>query len=547
MHLFQKLKNILSRFKKNRPKSYYLFWLTLVLTILYLLNFSLYGLIFFGLLATFLILKIKTKIAVIFTLALLALSLFFLLFLQDKYIAELLASYAYLFLGITIIIKLKILFKKGKRIPLRFVKKLNYQKLNIFLLIFLSLILFQKVLVTRGQIEGGDLCFPIEAKKVLNNQWFMWKEDGSYAEGAKPNLILLNYFFHHLPRLSAALKVKLIFGEMIMIGVFSIYLLTKRILRNFTQKESNLELTSLLVAIFYLFNPYALNRIFHLYHWIPYLLLPLIFFIFLKSLETRNLVYVVLLAFLLNFISFSPHYLIYIFITLGLFLIINTVSFIKNWPAKINYFNLLRHIRNIFIFTLCFILLGSYWSVPYLKANLAQNALATPSYMFTKEYIEKPKEKTKSIVQTLSLKADPPAPESKISNFFFKIFTLILPFLLVLPYLIYAKLRINPKKNQKDEKSLQISLRFLIPNFQNKWTIFFSILGIVAAIISTMPIWHYTLYQKILFDLPYFKNFGWLFRESFRICGLLAFSYSFLLGFLFLKLMDLRFKGKPPT
>jgi len=512
MPILNKLKNYIKIFKHLHSKAFYFFWLFTAFAILYFLNSSLYSFIFFGILISFLILKISDERAAILTLVLLGLCPF-LLILKDEPLAEFAAIYAYLFLSAAVLTQLKLFSrkeakKKDNRLPLKILKNINSKRANIIILIFLTLLLFQKILVSRGQIEAGDINFPIYRERVLGNIRFLWNNYGSANGGITMNtfpFVLINSFFNRLLHLSAELTVKFVILEVLLVSLFSAYFLAQKIFKNFIKKDIYLEFCSLLVVIFYIFNPYALNRIFHFYHWIAYLFLPLILLIFIKLIETKKARFAAALAFLLSFIAFSPHYLIYASIMLGLFLIVEIINTLwQNKPGKLNYSNFLKNIANVFICLLCFILFSSHWLIPYVKTSLVENTPRAPGYMLTKEYIEKPIEKINPIIQTLSLNAK--STESKVLNLFFKIFIFILPFVLLAP---------------------------LFPSLRNKYTIFFSLLGVFAAILSTMPIWHYALYQRLLFDIPYLKNFGWLFRESSRINGLLALSYSFLLAFLF--------------
>ncbi len=451
----------------------------------------------------------------------LAASAFFLI-LGDKPLAELAAVFAYIFLVTTVLTQIKILTikrkrRKGIRLSLASLKPINPKRLTVIILIILTLVLFQKILANKEQIEAGDLSFSIEAKRVAGNLWYLWDDYAGMGANLSSNTFpftSLNALFTHLLRFSASLSVKIIFLEILALGLFSSYSLAKKILKNFTKKETDLELASLLAVIFYIFNPYSLQRIFHLYHWIAYLSLPLILLLFIKLIETKKARWALILGFVLSFISFSPHYLVYAFIILGLFGIIKTINSLwKNRLKKFNYRNLLKNSFNVFLLLLCFVLFSSHWLIPYLRTSFVENTPQAPIYMFTKEYIKRPKEKFKPIMETLTLQGQ--ETKSKNLNLLFKIFVFILPLVLLIP---------------------------LLPSLRNKYTVFLSILGLFAAIVSTMPIWHYILYQKMLFDIPYLDNFGWLFRETFRINGLLAFSYSFLLGFLLLRFLRIRAK-----
>ncbi|MFA4880049.1 MAG: hypothetical protein WC650_00295 [Candidatus Doudnabacteria bacterium] len=511
MGVISRLKNGIVNFKKNQPQIYYLAWLFLTFLVLFLLNASLYAFLFWGTLLTFLILNISDKIPLICGLILLVFTAIFSI-LKDEYLANIAAAYALLFLFVTIFTQLKIFLSKKKRLPINIFKKIDDKRsITIFILIFLILIPFHKVLVTKGYIEAGDLNFPINNQTVLGNVWFLWNDYGSFNRPLAPNIFpisLFNTIFTQLLNLPSDLTIKLILLEILLCGAFSSYFLMQTIFQAVIREKQHINLASLLATAFYLFNPYALNRIFHFYHFIGYTLTPLVLLVFLKFKRQKKILLLLILALLFNFISFSPHYLVYNFIMLGIFILIESAiwvqkSFLKQ-NCKLIFKMLARNLGYLLIFVLFFLTLGAYWLYPYLQISLSENKPNAPDYMLTSDYFEKPQEPLKTLFFTLSLNGE--ETNSLIINFIFRKLIFILPLLLFLP---------------------------LFPSFRNKYTVFFSLLGVFATILSTMPIWHYTLYQKILFDIPYFKNFGWLFRESSRINGLLAFSYSFLLAFLF--------------
>ena len=344
----------------------------------------------------------------------------------------------------------------------------------------------------------------------MGNPFFLWNEYGSSPETLSTNiapLVFLNAGWNYILHLPAEVISRLIILEFILAGLFSTYFLGHKIFKHFTAEPLYLELSCTIMTIFYLFNPYALQRIVHLYHWIAYNLLPLILLLGLYFWETKKWRFPVLIALLLSFISFSPHYLVYTIYALLLWAILEIIYHFlhpvrvhKSLQQKIKL--VLKALSLFLIFGFCFLTFSAYWLIPYLKLAFIENAPAAPGYFLTKEYFEVSQEKAKVIIETLALSPD--RPQSKILNIFFWVFISFLPLLLFLP---------------------------LLKRWRNKYTIFFSILGITAAIFSTMPIWGLGLYLKTLFDIPYLNQFGWLLRENIRVNGLLAFSYSFLLAF----------------
>jgi len=503
---------LLQQTKKRHPRLYYFGTLLIVFFIFYFLNLSIESMIFGMALTSFMMIKLPAKNLAVAALASLSFSPLFLI-LDDEYLAEIAAMASFTLILIIFLIKIRVFYqnKKNKndpRIPPRFIlENINLQTLNLILLIGISLLFLQKIFLHGGQIEVGDLSLPLESQKILGGLKFLWNDYESAAVNMTTNMFPFNlcndavfYLFHF----SANIATKFVIAETLFICLFSLYFLLKKIFSNFTKNRQALELASSAGVIFYLFNPYSLNRIYHLFHWIAYLTLPLLFLIFLKLLETNKARFALALAILMNLISFSPHYLVYSFYALSIFYFLEIIFKFRTQTGK-NALRLLgRNFLSLLLAALLFFTLASYWLLPYLKASLIADRPQAPAYMFTKRYIEAPEEKFQNIISILSL--EPIKTESRILNLLFQIITFLLPLLLTLPY--FSR------------------------NCRNQYTIYFAILGAGAAIFSTMPIWDYILYQKIIFDLPYLKNFGWLFREANRINGLLAFAYAFLLSFL---------------
>lgn len=528
--------------KKRSPSLYYFGWVILILGIFYLANTSFNELIFVVTLASFFILKISPRLALILSFFFLFLSSIFLTIFRDQSLAELLALYAYLLLGVGVAIQTRLFLRQAKnkavqRLALKIFQGLNPSRIGLLIAFLLALILFQKIIITAGIIENGDLSFALYPERVLST-FRLWNDYGSVTGQTTPSLFplaVVNRGISFLLGLSATFSIKLVLLEVICVGFFATYFLTQNILQKYAARKNSLALASSFAALFYLFNPYSLNRIFHLHIWIAYLFLPLILLLFIKLWETQKISYAAILAFILSFISFSPHYLVYALGALGLLTLVEIAHCLwqkRRENRRVPF--LLKNLLNLLILFFCFLLFSSHWLIPFLKASLSTQEIAAPSYFLTQEYIENPSAKLQAIFETLTLQGE--KTNSSTLNLFLKIFDFLLPLVLILPYLFFATWRL---RSFHRKKMLQIFPRCLIPHFRNKWIIYFSLLGISAALISTMPIWDHALYQKIIFGLPYLQSFGWLLREPARINGLLALADTILLSFLLLKILNL--------
>lgn len=520
MNFIKKILAKINDFKKQKGEKYYLFWVILIMAIIPISKANWSDLVFVLLLITFLLLKIPAKIPILATFAFLFLTALFLC-LRDENILEASAMWAYYFLilGVIVLIKIAVDQKikdQDSRINPLVLKKIKLKKLSLIFLFIITFILFRYIIFSPGYIEMGDLSFATDSKKILGDPWFLWNEQGSYAGSIAANRLpftLANYFIRYIP---AQIAAKILIVEIIVIGLISIFLLARKIAQKLSFQGNQKEIFILFSSFFYLFNPYALNRIFHFYHFIAYSILPLIFFLFLKMQETKKTRYALFVALTLNFISFSPHYLFYISLFLILWVLIECIFYFhsrkNHLSLRLIFSDHKKNLFNISILILTFCLFASFWLTPYLATSFTRNTPQAPDYFFNINYLENYKNISQPIIDQLYLNGTEPG--NKSFNLIFNLISPFLPLILILP--------------------------IIFKNFRNKYTLFFSIIGIIAAVISTIQIWFPWLYIIIIFHTPYLKNYNWIFRESNRINGLLAFSYSFLLGFFFIWILNLK-------
>lgn len=449
----------------------------------------------------FLTIKISPRIPSGVGLLLLVLIPIFLMAGQ-KNLASDIAIYSYIFLIISVITILeRILLKKEVRLPVASLKNgLKYLPHFTKIIIFMTCLLaFHIIIMKPGAMLSGDLTFPINTEEyTLPKLFSSWSDIKSYSEikeiGAQKALFLsplsLVITYSHIS-MEMASKI-LLFSGLLIAGGTS-FLAAKRFFRKLTAlKYTNF--AALITSLFYMFNPWSMSRIVHFFHWLAYAFTPLIFLCFVNLLKTKKGIYILLTSFLLTLIAFSPHFIFYNLLSLGSYLIMILIFDLKKRDFK----GAIHKIRVSLLAFILFLIFSSVWLIPYIFISLQKAKFLAPLYIL-RQFDILEANKGVSLINIITLNIHFTA-KNYLGYF--------------LSLLIFVSIILN-----------------IILNRKLKMALFFSILAIISLFISSVSIFFPFLYYTII-SLP----FGWLFREITRIGGLLAFSYSFIFGFLYLKI-----------
>lgn len=159
---------------------------------------------------------------------------------------------------------------------------------HIFFFLFLSswIFLYQR----DGLLSLGDFTFPVEPWISLYSRLFAWKE---FLLLGYPSTIDFINVIHYLPIFllhKAGLPINLVqsffFIFLFFTVSYSTYLLLREILGNFRYKK----IIAIIAANFYIFNPYifAIKLQGYVMSLYMYAFAPLIFYLFLRYLKTKN-------------------------------------------------------------------------------------------------------------------------------------------------------------------------------------------------------------------------------------------------------------------
>jgi len=360
-------------------------------------------------------------------------------------------------------------------------------------------------------IKAGDSFFSLLPKFDLYRFSFIW--DRVFVTGI-PNprgLLKLPYFFicNALDRAGVSLVTseKLQFYILFTLSGLSMYYLMSSLLSRNEEK-----IGAFFSAVFYMMNPFTLTIVWRQYISLvyAYAIFPLIFLIYIKTLDSKNLflfILVVLLVITLFSVSLlNPAFFAPIILALFIYFIYRLIYYLN---GKIDTFDVIK--RNLFA-TVVGSLLNFWWIIPtvYLVQDLKSAATVSGGFLkiFTWTNIHTSLLNTTRLLGDWHLYASYLGePYFSWQGIYFSPFFVILSFLV--PILAFSSLLI--KKYRK------LSLFFAI----------LSLIGLFLAKGNNPPgaILNILFLEKI--------PFAGMFRNSYEKFGILiSFSYSVLLGFL---------------
>jgi len=388
----------------------------------------------------------------------------------------------------------------------------NYVSQNmdiIYALIAITVTMFLLVgrfLLMDGAVLFGDFVPTLEIQQFLRVHFPSWSNRNNFNSVGLMRLPYLIIFF--LPFYIVDAPAEVFFKFMIMstllISGFSMYITAKHFLKKLEVDKKLLFLTCLVSSIFYAFNPWVMDRVYHIFLLITYSLLPLIFLVSVKTFNTDriNLKLILALVIISTVASTSPHSLFFI-----IFLITSLYAYFSLLKPK----QFIPKTKNFVLFILLYTLVSSFWLLPLLSYIFSGGSLF-PDYVVQMNDLET-LSRNSNLFKVLTLEA---YWWQKVSHSFtiFPMNVLWVFTSLVIPVLCFSSLIFHKK---------------------SKIVVYLSILSLLLIFLaagtrSPAP----NFYEWLTFDAPILSSFGWLFRDPNKWTLLLPTAYSTLSAFAYI-------------
>jgi len=381
---------------------------------------------------------------------------------------------------------------------------------SLFLLV-LTIISCWKILSTSGLVLYGDFLAAYSVDKFLDLMVPLWDQYGSlptFEQLLRLPYRFLLYIPHAIGLISDYAYFKILFLGTLYLAGISMYYSVLNIISSEYKKIGNLSIVvALLSGIFYMFNPWAIQRMHQQAFLFGYALTPLIFYLCYKIVKTNKneTKYLLLLGFLLSLSAATPHYFIFNSFVVVSWFAFDIIMTKKELKKIINYTSYLVLSYSAFL------LLSLYWIMPIVFSS------ASPEYA-----------PSSGIVDVLSRNSEILNVSRLISTWFVR--TSYMPsntFAHVIwifssfsiPVIAFASILLVRKR----KIVLYLTLLLLI------------LLQLGMGAKSLVP----RLYYLLVFSTP----IGWVFRGPNKWVGLIAFTYIILIA-LFLAELATRVEKK---
>lgn len=286
-----------------------------------------------------------------------------------------------------------------KRILSNLESRLYIYRYDIFAIsiMLICIMAYFEVLFQPGQIVFSDIDFPFYSEKYLEEIYGLWH--GKWNTTSMLNIprlfmVLPSFLLSRLFDYDGSVFLKSFIFQQCIISAFSLYLLGKRLISVYYNKEYDLwRILSLIFgSLLYALNPYFIFRIQHIYLLVGYSVFPLIILFFFKIFDHKfqNLVIkdynpyetklyyenyrdAFILAFLIAMGSAAIHYFFYSFMALGIILILIIIKymFFLDKTMRLYRMNMLKVIlKKIVVIAIPFIGFSLFWLSIYLGSIL---------------------------------------------------------------------------------------------------------------------------------------------------------------------------------
>ena len=388
-------------------------------------------------------------------------------------------------------------------------KDLKYLFFAIVILFSLLFVIAHKMLLTKGVILNGDTMFPLHVKDYIYLIYPLWNIKGSMPNFGELSKLIIMYPYYKLALLlnisTGSFGKGIILGALFVASV-SAYYASSTLLRGAYKKINGkfVFIASMISALTYMLNPWAMDRIIHWGLLISYGFMPLFLIMYIKSLETNKIKYAIATAFLWCLVSFSPHYVIFGGFFIFLWLLFSMFFDIRNG----HMLKLYKNIKTTILITLFYMAFSAYWIMPYIVSSFISFIGPPSNWLFTQESVDG-LSRLSNLVNVFRLLGYswPLVSYEPYSD------TLRIPWLFssfIIPVTAFLALILRPKD-------------------KNVW--FFSLVSIVLISMGAGtrgPI--SSIYLWLCFDTPISNVFGWYIRDPNKWVGLLALTYSLLIS-----------------
>lgn len=388
-------------------------------------------------------------------------------------------------------------------------RKVLWHAIAIGVIVLASLFLFYKHFATRGMLMHVDMTFPTTINRniaLYNHTWWQY--------GSVQNIWNVQRVFWTYPLLAAVKALNIATDRYLLImfiGTFalagvSMYVLAHYVIKRFRLGGTNKYapyVGAVFAALIFMYNPFSVSHLWPYFGYPGYAVLPLVFLLLVKAVDSPKAWSVVLLALLITVAGTSPINVIWYWLMIAAYIAFFLISRRFDRMSLANTAKVLLPVVGLYV------VLNAVWVMPYVGSQII-NKPFTPSYVggFSRSMLDT-LSASGTLLNNVRFTAGwglPINPEPT------RTLWVILSF--AMPAGALAALLVLRRKLVKDRVMLFWSVMFTIS----------VVLATGTSFILAGP------YDWFVLKAPGLSSFGWVFRAADRWLIYAAVFYALILG-----------------
>lgn len=390
-------------------------------------------------------------------------------------------------------------------------RRILWHAVSIFSIILVSLLLFYKHFLTRGMLMHVDMTFPTTISRNLMLYDHTWCQYGSVQNIWNMQRVFWTYPLLGVARvlnISTDRYLLILFTSTFALAGVSMYCLAFYVIRRFNLGGTNKYapyVGAVFAALIFMYNPWSVSHLWPYFGYPGYAVLPLVFLLLIKVVDSPKPWNVILLAVLISVAGTGPINVVWYWFMIVGYLVFYLVS------KRFDRGSLSIAGKVFFPLAGLYALLNAVWIMPYTAAQVI-NKPFTPAYMssFSRPMLDVLSE-SGTLLNNMRFTAGwglPVNPEVRGAPW--AILSFALPVLALVGFLVLRR------KIVRERIVLFWSLMFVTS----------VLLATGTSFVLAKP------YSWFVLKAPVLSSFGWVFRAADRWLVYAAVFYALMLGLL---------------
>lgn len=269
--------------------------------------------------------------------------------------------------GVLLPAKLRSVFLSERRYP--------WHIISIMIISAVACLLFYRHFGNPGTLLHVDMSFPTSLDRIYGTLRSMWYPYGSLAVvwnalsvlWLYPSLLLAKLF-----GMSSSTYLWFLFISTFALAGISMYTLAYNIIKEFDIAGTSrlaVHAGAVIAALIYMYNPWSLGHLWGYFGYPAYAVMPIVFLLLVKAVDTRKLYLVVLLVLLVAVTSTAPICVVWYMLLIATYAVFYLIT------KRFNRESVLGTLKVMLQTAVLYLVVNALWLVPFLGSQLTHKPI----------------------------------------------------------------------------------------------------------------------------------------------------------------------------